>query len=92
MPFGKHRGTPIGELPQSYLEWLVTISYGRVFDEVCNVLSLSDVGPTDDIDDVQDAVTPRRQREETYENDTREVEYDDFGPVGFADYFDYRDS
>lgn len=85
MPFGKHRGKEIGELPQDYLEWLVTISYGGVFREVCNVPSLSDCGPRDSIDDsTRRSPGPNEGPAQTYPVDRRKVVYDDFGPVGFG--------
>ena len=42
MPFGKHRGTPIDELPNSYLAWLATEAtitapwLRKAIEEECN--------------------------------------------------------
>lgn len=30
MPYGKHRGTPMGELPKGYLVWLTETDHGRI--------------------------------------------------------------
>ena len=35
MPFGKHRGVPMSDVPASYLHWLWT--NGKEHDSVCGV-------------------------------------------------------
>jgi uncharacterized protein (DUF3820 family) len=30
MPFGRHKGAPLGELPRDYLSWLATNIRGRI--------------------------------------------------------------
>lgn len=30
MPFGRHAGTPMGELPRGYLEWIASTIKGRI--------------------------------------------------------------
>jgi len=38
MPFGKHRGTPLEELPDSYITWLLTEFRDRLFDNLKHAL------------------------------------------------------
>jgi uncharacterized protein (DUF3820 family) len=43
MPFGKHIGVPVGELPKKYLQWLVdnVNLNGKLKTEVYQILNLT---------------------------------------------------